>query len=73
MELLAAISGGAIGMAVVWVIVIGLIAYLLWWLIGFVALPDPFNKIARALVAVAAVIFLINVLLSIVGKPFITF
>ena len=33
-------------------IVIGLVCWLIWWLIGFVGLPEPFNKVARVLVAV---------------------
>lgn len=52
-------------------IVGGLICYLLWWLIGFIGLPEPFNKVARVLVAVVAVVLLINALLGLVGTPFI--
>lgn len=71
--LLAAISGQSIGNAVIWIIVAGLICWMLWWLIGFVGLPEPFNKVARVIIAVIAVIICINALLSLVGKPFIRF
>lgn len=54
---------------IVWIIVIGCIFGLLWWLIGYVALPEPFNKIARIVIAVLAVLLLINVLLGLVGSP----
>ena len=50
-------------------IVIGLVCWLIWWLIGFVGLPEPFNKVARVLVAVVAVLFLINLLLGLNGTP----
>lgn len=54
---------------VVYVLVIGAICWLLWWLIGFLGVPEPFNKIARGVVAVVAVVLLIGVLLSLVGGP----
>ncbi len=61
---------GAMAMLVIYVIVGGLIFGLLWWLIGYCAIPEPFNKVARVLIAVIAVVFLIMVLLSVVnGQP----
>lgn len=61
-------SSGLIGF-LVWIIVIGCIFGLLWWLIGYVGLPEPFNKVARVVIAVIAVLLLINVLLGLVGSP----
>lgn len=56
---------------VVWIIVIGLVFYLLWWLVGFAGLPEPFNKVARIAIAVVAVLLLINMLLGLTGSaPF---
>jgi hypothetical protein len=56
----------------VYLMVVGGVCWLLWWLIGFIGLPEPFNKIARVIVAVVAVLFLINMLLGFVGHaPFI--
>jgi hypothetical protein len=54
---------------VVYVIVIGAICWLLWWLIGFIGIPEPFAKIARGIIAVVAVLFLISLLLSVAGHP----
>lgn len=67
--LAAALSSGngLIGLLIN-IIVIGVICWLLWWLIGYVALPEPFNKIARIIIAVVAVIFLIRILLSLTGS-----
>lgn len=52
---------------IVTLLVVGGVCWLLWWLIGFVGLPEPFNKIARVIVAVVAVLFLINMLLGFAG------
>lgn len=67
--LLAQISGDAVIHSLIYIIVIGVIFYLLWWLLAYVALPDPFNKVARVILAVAAVVILINILLGIAGHP----
>ena len=49
---------------VVQIVIAGLIVMLLWWFIGYIGLPEPFNKVARVLVALVVVIYLINLLLS---------
>ena len=56
----------------VWVVVVGLVFYLLWWLVGYLGLPEPFNKVARVILAIAAVLFLINLLMGLTGHPLIT-
>lgn len=68
---LAVISGNAVIEALIWVIAIGLICWLVWWLISFAGLPEPFNKVARVIVACVAVVFLINVILTLAGHPLI--
>ncbi len=55
---------------IIYVMVGGLVFWLLWWLVGYCGLPEPFNKVARVILAVLAVCFLIAVLLSLVnGQP----
>ena len=54
---------------VVYLIVAGLIFWLLWWLIEYVGLPEPFNKVARVILAVLAVFVCVSILLSLVGYP----
>lgn len=68
---LGAISGQALLSLVIQLVVAGLIFYLLLWLIGFVGLPDPFARVAKVILAVVAVIFVINLLLSLTGSAFI--
>jgi hypothetical protein len=51
----------------------GLIFWLIWWLINYIRLPQPFNKVAQVILAVVAVIFLINILIQAIGgTPLIT-
>lgn len=69
LTMLAQISGDSVIHSLVYLIVIGVVFGLLWWLIAYVALPEPFAKVARVVLAVAAVIILINVLLGMVGHP----
>jgi uncharacterized membrane protein len=54
---------------VVWIAIVGGVFWLLWWLIGYIGLPEPFNKVARVIVAIVCVVILINFLLGIVGQP----
>jgi hypothetical protein len=64
---LAAISGQEIVNVFVWLIVAALIFWLLNWLIGYVGLGEPFLKIAKVVLGVVAVLFIVNLLLGLVG------
>jgi len=68
-----AVAASSLVSVLIQVIVVALICYLLWWLIGYIGLPAPFDKVARVIVACFAVIFLINALLAVAGHPFIVF
>jgi len=52
---------GLLGLLVT-IIIVGLIFYLLWWLLGVIGLPEPFSKVATVILALVAVIFLIGIL-----------
>lgn len=67
------IDGNALVGLVVWLIVAGLICWVLWWLIGYIGLPAPFDKAARVVVALIAAIIVINALLGLGGHPLIEF
>jgi len=67
--LLAAISGSALINAIIMLIIAAVIFWLLNWLIGYIGMGEPFNKIAKVIIAVAAVILCINALLMLVGRP----
>jgi hypothetical protein len=42
----------------------GLIFFVIWWGLGQVALPEPFNKVATVIVVVAVVIVVIGLLMG---------
>lgn len=65
------ISGSVLLNAFIVLVVAGIICWLFWWFIGFIGLPEPFNKVARVLVAIVALIFLVNFLLGFTGHPLI--
>ena len=59
---LTMVSGAAIINIVVYLVIVGLIFYLLFWAIGAIGLPEPFSKVATALIVLVAVIYLIGLL-----------
>jgi hypothetical protein len=63
------ISGQALLSLLITLVIGGLIFWLIWWFLGYVGIPEPFNKVARVLVGLFALIFLINILLSFTGHP----
>lgn len=69
--LLATITGSSLLSLMITIIVVGVCFWLLDWAIKAIPVPEPFAKIARVILILAAVIFLINALLSLVGKSFI--
>jgi hypothetical protein len=70
--LFAVISGQNVINAVIWLIIAGVIFFLLDWAIKSVGVPEPFNKVLHVVLILVAVIICINALLTLVGKPFIS-
>lgn len=52
-------------MLLIKLIILGLIFYVLWWGLGRIALPEPFNKIAIAILVIFAVVALFYFLVGI--------
>jgi hypothetical protein len=52
---------------VIYIIVVGIIIWLLLYLIDHVPLPEPFNRVARVVILVVGVLCLILILLNFVG------
>ena len=62
-----------ISMSLIITLVVGaLIFWVLWWGLGMIGLPEPFNKIIKVILIVAVVIFLVNILLGFSGNSFLT-
>ncbi len=51
------------------VIILGLLAYLLWWAIGAIGLPAPFDKVARVIVVLLIVVALIGFFTGSIAVP----
>lgn len=52
---------------VIYLVVAGLIFWLLFWLVGYVNPPEPFRKVATVVLAIFAVLIVICILLSLIG------
>lgn len=52
---------------VIYLVILGVIFWLVWWFIGFVGVPEPFNKVLRVIVGLVAFIMILNLLLGLLG------
>ena len=71
LAILAVISGESVVTAVIWIVIAALIYFVVMWGIDKIGIPEPFHKIAIALVVLMVVVMLVNALLTIAGHPFI--
>lgn len=72
--MLAAVSGGDAIKQLLYVLVVGIVLGILWYLVGIAPfVPDLFKKVLQWLIILVGALFLINVLLSLIGHPLITF
>ena len=69
LALAASVSIEGLVHLLIWLVVLGLIFWLIWWFISYIGLPEPFNKVARVLIGLVAFVILIYLLLGILG-PF---
>ena len=58
---------GALLTLVIYLLVLGLLYWLCDYLLGVFPLPEPMNRIARAIVIIILVLILISILLSVLG------
>jgi hypothetical protein len=54
---------------VIYLIVVGLIIWLLLYLIDIIPLPEPFHRVARIAIMVIGVLIIILLLLQFIGEP----
>jgi NADH:ubiquinone oxidoreductase subunit 6 (subunit J) len=73
MNLLAAISGSGLVHSLIYLLIAGIILGLVLWLVGKSPVPEPFKSVLTWIVYAVAVLILINFLLGLIGRPFITF
>ncbi len=51
----------------IYLVIFGLIVYVLWWGLEKIGLPEPFNKIATVILVLVIVVLLVELLLSLTG------
>lgn len=56
---------------VIWLLIAGVIYWLVTWLIAQIGVPEPFNKIIRIIIALIVFVIALNALLMLVGTPLI--
>lgn len=69
--MLAAISGEELVHALVVLVVWGVIMSVLWWGLNKINPGEPWNKAATVILVLITVVVLVNILLSLIGKPLI--
>lgn len=69
LPMFAALTGNQWIDAFIWILLIGLVFYLLYWLLGKAGLPEPWNKVGLFILAVAAIVILIRIILRVAGNP----
>ena len=54
---------------VITLVIVALIFWVIMWFVGYVGVPEPFNKVAIVIIALVAVIILLDVVLGVGGVP----
>lgn len=67
--IIAAISGESLVSVIVTLIIVGLVFFILDWAITKIGIGEPFNKVIRVVLILAAALFVINALLTLTGHP----
>lgn len=70
MAFAAPIGIGGLLSFLIYLVVVGLIFWCIWWFLGYVGIPEPFNKVLRVVLGLFALIIVVNLLLGLVGTPF---
>ena len=52
---------------IIWIVIVAVIFWCVWWFVGYVGLPEPFNKVARVLIGLVALIVVLYLLLALLG------
>ena len=53
---------------VIYIVIIGLVFWCIWWFLGYVGVPEPFNKVIRVIIGLVALIIVVNLLLGMTGS-----
>ena len=51
----------------IWVLVFGLICYLIFWGMGYLGMPEPIRKVVTVIIVIIAILYLVGYLLPAAG------
>jgi hypothetical protein len=60
------VGGGIVHLLLI-AVVLALVCYLLFWLLGYLGTPEPIRKVVTVIVVVLIVLWLLSIFLPIVG------
>lgn len=56
--------------AAIWMVIFGVLYFIIDWGLQRLALPDPFNKVLNGTLVFLVVLCVVNVVLFVIGHPF---
>lgn len=68
----AGVSVDSMVSTLIYLVIIGLIFWVVWWFVGYVGVPEPFNKVIRVVIGLIALLIVVSFLLGLVGHPIIS-
>lgn len=51
----------------IWVLVFGLVCYLIFWVMGFLGMPEPIRKVVTVVIVIIAILYLIGYIMPAAG------
>jgi hypothetical protein len=58
---------------VITLVIVALIFWCIWWFLGYVGVPEPFNKVLRVIIGLVALVVVLNLLFGLMGTPLFAF
>lgn len=47
----------------IWVLIFGLICYLIFWVMGYLGMPEPIRKVVTVIIVIIAILYLVGYLM----------
>ena len=46
----------------IWVLIFGLICYLIFWAMGYLGVPEPIRKVVTVIIVIIAIVYLLSLI-----------
>jgi hypothetical protein len=63
------VTSSALVTLLITLVILGLVVWVVFWGLGQIGVPEPFNKIIRAIIIIVVVVYLVSVLMGFAGHP----